>query len=90
MNWRCNIGLHDWEYISKVRSASLRLQTINPGAPIQVSQDTSSFLFSRVCVRCAKHVDTIKPAIKRALLVEYERQQRLTLAKKISEENAGG
>jgi len=83
MNWKCKIGLHDWEIVEEIDSkAQLRENMkclsveMESGDIIDLCPKTifrgfgcGPILKRKVCLRCEKYVDNITP-IKHVIIDE--------------------
>ena len=80
MNWRCKIGLHDWEYSEAVGMDKLRAEIFNPGAHIR--DNKRPHVYKRLCMCCGKFEDTRTPFEVQCRVDLIKQQQRREFAKR--------
>jgi hypothetical protein len=88
-NWKCKVGLHDWEQISCMTSddvANYAKNQVYGNSPTMVSSGRIDAFAEKVCIRCGLYKDEITPAKRSAIRLETARQIRRAKAERIMNE----
>lgn len=87
MNFKCMIGLHDWETYSVKSGSTIKnevLRETNKGRPpIGVEWHPDKQYVKKICLRCKKKVDEITPQREKAYAKYNESLRRIRLSKKL-------
>ena len=73
MNWKCKIGLHDWQYLESMNICRHRDSIMNPELANGFRHNELPLVYKRVCLQCHKYQDT---------MTENENKVRLEIKKR--------
>ena len=78
MNWKCKIGIHDWQYITAKGVCEFVDSIRYPALANGYRNNTRPLVYKRICLICLKYEDTMTPKKKETeerMKKECEREQ---------------
>jgi hypothetical protein len=89
-NWKCKIGLHDWEYITARGRCEFVDSIRYPLLANGFRNNERPLVYKRICLRCIKYEDTMTPLkFETITRIKLENKRQIT-ALKLFEENQIG
>lgn len=82
IDWRCRIGVHDWQTVRSLAKRYLNLYA-RDNSVFLLDKGMRPFFRERICLRCCKHEDQITAAVQQVLLDDAKQMARRELARRI-------